>query len=265
LINHKAVVKPFMKAVQLIFLILLLYSCKKNERLDSSKNRLPTNNGDSTIIIEYDAPDNLKAMFSQLPKEGEKNIIVRTYSNNGLTESFIISGKTLSLGSKSQSSFGGSDVYTIYNMLNYHYKSSLYGFNFTISQGYLWAIEYCFSFIKKPGFTYNAPWVVDSAFWGVGAPNFMLRFVADSGVNNNLSFPQSDDVSRSLITCNDCFTELGNFKVKSRSYTHVYRFKNNTQILPENPFSPHYLWIDRDYGIIQFQLKDSTVWSFDYR
>jgi hypothetical protein len=149
-------------------------------------------------------------------------------------------------------------------MLNYHYKSSLYGFNFTISQGYLWAIEYCFNFNKNPGFSYNASWLVDSAFWGVGAPNFMLRFVADSGVNNNLSFPQSDQVSRSLKTCNDCFTDLGNYKVKNRNYSHVYRFKNDFQIKEANPLNPHYLWIDRDYGIIQFQMKDSTVWSFDY-
>jgi hypothetical protein len=244
--------------------MLILFSCKKNEQLDASKNSLPPNKRDSTIFIEYDAPDNLKAMFLRLPKEGEKNITVKIYSNNGLTESFIISGETRSLGRNFQSSFEGPKVYSFYNMLNYHYKSSLYGFNFKISQGYLWAIDYCFNFIKKPGFTYNAPWVVDSAFWGVGAPNFMLRFVADSGVNNNLSFPQSDEVSRSLITCNDCFTELGNYKVKSRSYSHVYRFKNNTQIQQENPFNPHYLWIDRDYGIIQFQLKDSSVWSFDY-
>jgi hypothetical protein len=253
-----------MKAIQFIFFITMLFSCKKNEPMDANKHSLPPPTRDTNINYEYDAPDHLKAMFSKLPREGEKSMIVKTYSNNGLTESFIISGERRYLGGKFQGNIDGPDTNTYYYMLNYHYRSSLYGFSFTISQGYLWAIDYCFNFIKKPGFRYNTPWLSDSAFWGVGAPNYMLRFVADSGVNNHLSFPQSDEVSRSLISCNDCFTEIGNYKVLGRSYAHVYRFKNNTQIQQGSSFNPYFLWIDRDYGIIQFQLKDSTVWNFDY-
>ncbi len=244
-------------ALPFIFAIIIC-SCKKDAVPVSP---LWTVIHDTTITTILDAPDNLKAMFVHLQGKGN---VVKTYSNNGLTESMAIRREVTELASTFKSSYEGIYRDTYYNMINYHYTSSLYGFNFTISQGYLWAIEYCFNFNKNPGFGYAAPWLVDSAFWGVGAPNYMLRFVADSGVNNRLSFPLSDQVSRSLQTCNDCFSELGNYSVRNRNYSHVYRFKNDQQIQQGNALNPHYLWIDRDYGIIQFQLKDSTVWSFDY-
>lgn len=247
-----------MKIGLLIIFFCIFFACKR----DAVPDYNTVIEYDTSAITVLDAPNSLKSMFPFLPKNGGKEINVKTYSNNGLTESMSISQKSIELGYTSKPKSNGGDI--SYEMINYQYKSSLYGFNFIISEGYLWSINYCFGFNYNPGFGYTAPWVIDSAFWGLGAPNFMLRFVADSGVNNRLSFPVSDHVSRSLSICNDCFTDLGTYSVRNKTYNQVYKFKNDIQIQSANAFNPHYLWVDRDYGIIQFQLKDSTIWSFEY-
>ena len=202
-------------------------------------------------------------MFNLIPGISDTGANVNLYSNNGLIETMNI--KTYQSSIHNQDWRMQCDTLRFYEVDEYMYKSSLYNHNFELVKGFY---NFPSDLSTTRIITDDLPFKsvnLDSAYWAIYAPNTMIRFMND--VDSNTKYASLEhDVNWNFRFVNrpNNVTHIGAIKIRSRLYTDVYKFRNEEQIQYGNQGYVDYLWIDKHYGLVQFQTPDSTIWSFDF-
>lgn len=211
----------------------------------------------------YLLPPKMASMFYLLPASSNLGVNVNMHSNTGLTETMNIIVYQSQLQNKDW--MIQCDTFREYEVDKYMYKSSLYNYNFELAKGYYnFPSDLSTTRVITDGSPFKAV-NMDSIYWAIYAPNPMIRFMNDPDSNTKYSSLAHDiNWYFRFINRPNNVTHLGQIRLDGKLYSDVYKFRNEEQIQYGNQGYVDYLWIDRDYGLIQFQTPDSTIWNFKF-
>ena len=217
-------------ATQLLITCLFLSSCNKNSSTDSISAVVKTD-------VYCNLPTYSKVWFDSLITRQYKSQYLKVYSSNGLSESFLIN-----YNDWPQSVAEINGVYYRMEQHWFSYSSSIYNHKFSFGK-------------KFNKYTFN-----DTLINGVKTQQFF-------GINPCLGLIWDDayileklfsDSSNNIVTLEDKILNgwfpIGKLTVLGSTYNDVYQIKS-----PSGNYLSFY--IDKHFGIIQFQTTDSIIWS----
>jgi hypothetical protein len=205
--------------------------------------------------------DILRSWWTMLPQT-DSTTNVRTYSSTGLSESMSIAAEYYD-GSR-QADHCSPVIH--FDNHSYRYRSSLYGFDFFIEKKFFTSAN------KYAGIFHfdDNNMAVDSPTIVIYAGNYMLRFFDQQAPSDdNLYFihkvvsPGGEESGR-LVPVAGAWKSVGSLKVRNRLFDQVYVVSNEQAANTGGTQSIVKIWLDQKYAIVQYMLKDSTIWSFEY-
>ena len=234
-----------------------MFSCTKN----SSSNPAFSNCTDP--FVKYKLPSNMSSIFSSLDSFSSPGINIHSYSNNGLSESINIVADQSGIYNKDWRI--QCDTFRDYELDFYMYKSSLYGFAFKLVKGYYnFPSDLSTISVINDGLPFK-PVNSDSTYWAVYAPNPMIRWMKDNDSSTKCSGVAHDpNWNFHFTNYPNSVTNIGSMMVRNKLYNNVFKFRNDDRIQSGIQGAVDYLWVDKNYGLIQFQTSDSTIWSFEF-
>lgn len=238
----------------IIIILLPLYGCLKLNKERPCKE----------VTINYDAPDSLKAWFSEIMDSNVNKINFQSKSNTGLSESIIIY--------KDNMHYSISDCFQKYYWVGYYdYYPNLYKKNrFAISIGNRYDYYPTENNPTGNGTTY--PDIYDfKIHYSFSVDPNELGYIVDliQPISPNYStqikaayYTRSEiPTVTKFIYCDTCYEFVGRYMQNNRTYTEVSKYKSPITIGLSNSLKE--LLIDKKYGIIKIIYKDNTTWNVD--
>lgn len=247
-------------AFSIILAVLLLISCERSE---------PDLAGQEKCInpkIDHAYSANVASWFSSSQYKSSGDIFIKMSSNTGLTESMKIAA---SKGFYSQYPATGScDPIFRFPLQKFVYSSSLYNITFEVSKGYIsqWG-DYTGTYVYSTYKDGDPPLPLDSGCIVFAAPAALIRFdmVPDSSKDMVRPYASTSEPFYRFLHYADCFEYIGSYTVKGEVFNQVFRLKNSPVITSGLDMQLSYIWIDKEYGVIQLQQKNGTIWYLEVK
>jgi hypothetical protein len=113
----------------------------------------------------------------------------------------------------------------------------------------------------------DPPLPLDSGCILFAAPAALIRFdmVPDSSKDMARPYATNKEPDHIFMHYADCFEYLGSYTVKDKVFSQVFRLKNFPVITSGLDMQVSYLWVDKEYGVVQLQQKNGTIWYLEVK
>ncbi|MFI5220922.1 MAG: hypothetical protein ACHQK8_01255 [Bacteroidia bacterium] len=233
--------------------LLIIGGCKKDSSLTSCNQ----------VTTDYYLPDSLYTWFNKVMgiDSSSKNFYAR--SNTGLSETMVASRFATS-------SSGSGCENKIYHQNTYTYLSNTFRNYFRLSVNF------------ENQSTYPNGWNSSNFDLQTDKISLYIHFDLLNNSNNcvydvdlkqalsptksnkmNVAYYTYDSVpfKTTLMTCDSCIQEIGNYSQNGKSYNEVCKYISPLNF--GNPRDPLEFLVDKKFGVIQFKTKDGTTWTID--